>query len=173
MRPTVNFFGEESKTHSNKSVFGICDDDNTLPAYLDEDLSNKDSKWIGVINNESQKEIDFYPVDHCVVLKRKDGSDAQRCEGILRHNNTNIVFTELKNRDASWLSKAMEQVIETMSFFFDNYDSQSYQTKAWICNKQLTNQNYFQQIAEFKEMTKVFCHKNRGFVLYIRKSIDL
>lgn len=116
MRPTVNFFGEESKTHSNKSVFGICDDDNTLPAFLDEDLSNKDSKWIGVINNESQKEIDFYPVDHCVVLKRKDGSDAQRCEGILRHNNTNIVFTELKNRDASWLSKAMEQVIETMSF---------------------------------------------------------
>jgi len=172
MRPTVNFFGEENKTHSNKRVFGICDDDNTLPAYLDEDLSNKDSKWIGVINNESQKEIDFYPVDHCVVLKRKDGSDAQRCEGILRHNN-NIVFTELKNRDASWLSKAMEQVIETMSFFFDNYDSQSYQTEAWICNKQLTNQNYFQQIAEFKEMTKVFCHKNRGFVLYIRKSIDL
>lgn len=173
MRPTIDFFREESKTHSNKSVFGICDDDNTLPAYLDEDLSNKDSKWIGVINNESQKEIDFYPVDHCVVLKRKDGSDAQRCEGILRHNNTNIVFTELKNRDASWLSKAMEQVIETMSFFFDNYDSQSYQTKVWICNKQLTNQNYFQQIAEFKEMTKVFCHKNRGFVLYIRKSIDL
>lgn len=172
MRPTVNFFGEENKTHSNKSVFGICDDENTLPAYLDEDLSNKDSKWIGVINNESQKEIEFYPVDHCVVLKRKDGSDAQRCEGILRHNN-NIVFTELKNRDASWLSKAMEQVKETMSFFFDNYDSQSYQTKAWICNKHLTNQNYFQQIAEFKEMTKAFCHKNRGFVLYIRKSIDL
>ena len=172
MRPTIDFFGEESKTHSNKSVFGICDDDNTLPAYLDEDLSNKDSKWIGVINNVSQKEIGFYPVDHCVVLKRKDGSDAQRCEGILRHNN-NIVFTELKNRDASWLSKAMEQVIETMSFFYDNYDSQSYQTKARICNKQLTNQNYFQQITEFKEMTKVFCHKNRGFVLYIRKSIDL
>ena len=123
MRPTIDFFREESKTHSNKSVFGICDDENPLPAYLDEDLSNKDSKWIGVINNESQKEIDFYPVDHCVVLKRKDGSDAQRCEGILRYNNTNIVFTELKNRDASWLSKAMEQVIETMSFFFDNYDS--------------------------------------------------
>lgn len=176
MRPTIDFFREESKTHSNKRVFGICDDDNTLPAYLDEDLSNKDSKWIGVINNESQKEIDFYPVDHCVVLKRKDGSDAQRCEGILYWDDNNIVFTELKDRQlkpAVWLSDAENQIIETMTCFFDNYDIQAYHAKAWICNKQLTNQNYFQQILAFKGKTKDLFEINRGFTLFVSRSLSI
>ena len=44
--------------------------------------------------------------------------------------------------------------------------------KSWVCNNQLTNQNYFQQIADFKEKTK---NKfgGRGFVLYISKSIEV
>ena len=108
-------------------------------------------------------------------LLREDKSQAQRCEGILRFYENNIVFTELKNRKiipSDWLKDAEEQIMETMSFFFDNYDLQSFKTKSWVCNKQLTNQNYFQQIADFKGKTK---HKfgGRGFVLYISKFIEV
>lgn len=173
MRPTINFFIEESKTYSNKVVFGLCDDDNDLPAYIDDDVANKNSKWIAQVNNDSLKEIDFYPVDHCIELKRADNTEAQRCEGILRYEDNNILFIELKDSRADWLTKAMEQIIETMSFFFDNYDSEAFNIKAWICNKQLTNQNYFQHIQDFKERTKVFCNKKRGFVLYVCKSLHV
>ena len=117
MRPTINFFIEESKTHSNKNVFGLCDDDNSQPAYIDEDIANKNGKWIAQVINDSLKEIDFYPVDHCVEIKRADNTGAQRCEGILSYLDNNIIFTELKDRRAEWLTKAMEQIIETMSFF--------------------------------------------------------
>lgn len=173
MRVKINFFIEEKKTHSNRKIFGLCDDDNDSPAYIDNDLSNINKKWIAEVYNELQKDVDFYPVDHCIELKRQDGSDAQRCEGILRYDDNNIVFTELKNRDSNWITKATGQIIETMTFFFDNYDSQSYKTKAWICNKSLTYQNYFQQISDFKEKTKDFCDNKRGFILHISKSLSI
>lgn len=171
----IIFFIEESKKHSNKDVFGLCDDNNDLPAYIDEDYGNKESKWIGEVRNNQTKEINFYPVDHCVELLREDGSQAQRCEGILRFDENSIVFTELKNRKiipSDWLKDAEDQIMETMSFFFNNYDLHSFKTKSWICNKQLTNQNYFQQITSFKEQTK-YKFGGRGFVLYISKSIDV
>jgi hypothetical protein len=171
MRRQIDFFKEEHKTHSNKELFGLCDDDNDLPAYIDEDLGNKDSKWIALVNNDSHKEVDFYPIDHCIELKRPDGNDAQKCEGIVCYGDSYIIFTELKNKNSSWLSKAMDQIIETMSFFFNDYDSRSYRIKAWICNKQLTNQNYFQQINEFKDRTKT--EFGKGYVLCIQKSINL
>ena len=176
MRPTINFFIEESKTHSNKNVFGLCDDDNSQPAYIDEDITNKNGKWIAQVNNDSLKEIDFYPVDHCVEIKRADGKDAQKCEGILYWDDSNIVFTELKDRQlkpAVWLSDAENQIIETMTCFFDNYDIQAYHAKAWICNKQLTNQNYFQQILAFKGKTKDLFEINRGFTLFVSRSLSI
>lgn len=165
----IDFFIEEKKSHSNKDIFGLCDDDNKEPAYIDDDLKNKDSKWIGVVRNASRKEVEFYPVDHCVELLREDNSQARRCEGILRFDENNIVFTELKNRKiipSDFLKDAEEQIIETMSFFFNNNGLQSFKTEAWIANKQLTNQNYYQQIASFKKKTKN-AFGGRGFVLYL------
>ena len=171
----VEFFIEESKYHTQKEIFGLCDDDNNLPAYIDEEVANKESQWIGEVHNVSKKGIDFYPIDHCVELLHDDMSQAHRCEGLLRYNENSIFFCELKTGrivPSEWLKDAEEQILETMSFFFDNYNLQSFNTKSWICNKRLTNQNYFKQIAEFKEETK---HKfgGRGFVLYISKSIEI
>ncbi len=171
----IEFFIEEKKSHSCEDVFGLCDDENNLPAYIDEDVTNKESKWIGIVCNISKKEIDFYPIDHCVELLREDGKPAQRCEGILKYDENRIVFTELKNRKiipSSWLKDAEDQIIETMSFFFCSFDLQLFKAKSWICNKQLTNQNYFQQIQEFKEKTKQM-FGGRGFVLCINKSFEI
>ena len=174
MRRRIDFFKEEHKTHSNKEVFGLCDDDNDLPAHIDEDLGNKESKWIGEVHNDLKRMIAFYPVDHCVEIKRADGKMAERCEGFLLYLENRIIFAELKNRQLFpevWRKKAEEQILVTMRYFFDNYDKDSYKIKAWICNKQLTNQNYFQQILDFKDKTKA--EFGKGYVLCIQKSINL
>lgn len=174
MRRRIDFFNKEHKTHSNKEVFGLCDDDNDLPAYIDEDLGNKDSKWIGMAHNALKREIAFYPVDHCVEIKKADGKMAERCEGFLLYLENRIIFVELKNRRLSseaWRKKAEEQILVTIRYFVDNYDRNTYSIKAWICNKQLANNNYFQQILEFKDKTKT--EFGKGYVLYIQKTINL
>ena len=38
---TVNFFVEEFKTQSDKIIFGLCDDEDNKPAYIDDNESNK------------------------------------------------------------------------------------------------------------------------------------
>lgn len=170
----IEFFIKEKKSHSNKDIFGLCDDDNKEPAYIDDDLKNKDSKWIGVVRNASRKEVEFYPVDNCVEIRRDDGNMEERCEGIMSLLNNSLVFVELKDRLPSdaFRKKAEKQLLITMRYFFNNYDRDSYQIKGWIANKQLTNQNYYQQIASFKEKTRQE-FGGRGFVLYISKSIEV
>lgn len=60
----IDFFLVEKTSHSSKDVFGLCDDNDEKPAYIDEDVANKDSKWIGVVHNTSRKKVEFYPIDH-------------------------------------------------------------------------------------------------------------
>ena len=168
----VNFFVEECKTQSDKIIFGLCDDEDNKPAYIDDDESNKYLKWIGKVYNDSEKMVDFYPVDNCVDMRKHNGEMDERCEGFLSYSGNNIIFTELKNRKIipeGWRKKAEEQIMVTIKSFFDNYDKNSYKVKAWICNKQLTNQNYYQQINEFRDKTKKDFGKS--CVLYIQNSI--
>ena len=51
----IEFFIEEKKSHSCKDIFGLCDDNDEKPAYIDEDVANKNSKWIGVVRNTARK----------------------------------------------------------------------------------------------------------------------
>lgn len=172
----IDFFDEGNKQSTKKELFGLCDDDNKQPAYIDSDISNKETKWIGIVINETQKEVLFYPVDNCIKLIRPDGSMAQRCEGILRSDSNTLIFTELKDRKvlpAVWLKEAESQIIETLKFFLDNYKSNNYKIKAWISNKQLTNPNYYQQISDFKALTKQLFGNRLGYTLYIDRRIKI
>lgn len=173
---TIDFFEEKNKQSTNQALFGLCDDVEGQPAYIDTDLSNKNVKWIGIVKNQNEKQILFYPVDHCVDLKTEDGKMAQRCEGILYLSDNNLIFTELKDRKilpAVWLKDAQEQIIETLSHFFKYYESGTYKIKAWICNKQLTNPNYYKQINEFKEITKEKFRLKKGLVLFVERTIKI
>ena len=80
--PRINFFDEQNKQITNKKEFGLRDDRVNRPAYIDEILSNKNDKWFGTVKNSNELVVAFFPVDHCVILIRDDGSDASRCEGI-------------------------------------------------------------------------------------------
>jgi hypothetical protein len=66
----VNFFDENAKTSSSNIKFGLCVDPPPAeaPAYIDE---SDDAKWIGIVKNPSRKNINFYPIDHCIALFRK------------------------------------------------------------------------------------------------------
>lgn len=90
----INFFDEGNKQSTKREQFGLCDDDNKQPAYIDIDISNKEAKWIGIVINADKKEVLFYPVDNCIKLIRPDGLMAQRCEGILRSDSNTLIFTE-------------------------------------------------------------------------------
>ena len=172
----INFFEDSNKQITNKKEFGLRDDRINQPAYIDDILSNKIDKWFGTVKNSNELTVAFFPVDHCVTLKRTDGSDASRCEGILRYDGNKLIFTELKDQDviSDWRKEAEDQTKETLSFFFDNYDKNAFQINAWICNqRQLTLPNFHQQIKAFKEETKASFKLKHGIVLKIQREIDL
>lgn len=172
----IDFFEERNKQTTNKKEFGLRDDRENKPAYIDDKLSNKNDKWFGTIKNDNAKEVAFHPVDHCVKLTRTDGNDALRCEGIFRYDGNRLIFTELKNQDviSNWRTEAEGQITETLKFFFDNYNKNDFQIKAWICNKrQLTITNFHRQIKAFREETKEMFKLRHGIVLEIQREIHV
>ena len=76
---------------------------------------------------------------------------------------------KIKNSD--WLSKAKGQIITTLQYFVKSYDLSSYVIRAWICNKQITNQNCFLQINSFRDETKKLLGK--GVLIHINNTITL
>ena len=180
--PRINFFIPKDPPTYQKE-FGLCDDIEHQPARIDEDLSNKDTKWLGVVHNDNGKKITFYPVDNYVEMRREDGTMDSRCEGILRYEGKNLIFAELKNRKlkskskskkANWRRKAEEQIITTLKYFFDNYDKNAFDIKAWIGNKrQLVEQDYSVQIADFKRETEIQFGIANGINLKIQREIDI
>ena len=172
----IVFFDEHNRQSTKSEIFGLCDDIEGHPAYIDSDLSNKDVKWIGIVKNANKKEILFYPIGNCIEITRPDGSDAQKCEGVLCHDSNRLIFSELKDRKITpddWLKKAENQILETLSYFYKYYKSNNYKIKAWICNKQLTTPNYYAQIAKFKDTTKKLFNLKQGLILYVDRSISL
>ena len=171
----IDFFEEQNKQTANHKEFGLRDDRINQPAYIDVNLSNKE-EWLGTVNNYQSKEVAFHPVDHCVKLTRTDGNDALRCEGIFRYDGNRLIFTELKNQDVipNWRTEAEGQITETLKFFFDNYNKNDFQIKAWICNKrQLTITNFHRQIKAFREETKEMFKLRHGIVLEIQREIHV
>ena len=172
--PTINFFAPYHKQETSAPLFGLCDDDDESPAYIDEILSNKDSKWIGVVVNSKRKAVSFYPVDKCVEIWEDENKMGSRCEGILKYDGIKLIFVELKDRkikNTDWLSKAKGQIIATLKYFLQSYDLASFAVRAWICNKQLTYQNCFTQINSFRDETKSLFGK--GILLHIDNTINL
>lgn len=121
----INFFENTCKTTSTKIEFGLCDDPPPAenPAYIDE---NDTSKWIGIVKNNSNKEIDFIAIDACIDIRKPNGKLESRCDGLLSFDN-NLIFVELKSREGGkWLKKGREQLTITINNFKSNYDITKY-----------------------------------------------
>ena len=132
----INFFPEEYKQVSKKKRFGICD---TPPppaqkAYIDE---VNGQNWIAVVENFYQDSVTFIPIDHCIVIKRQDGSMDNRCDGFLYYDAT-VIFVELKQRNESgskWIKEGDNQLRVTIRHFESTPQAKDFKTKqAYISN---------------------------------------
>jgi len=180
----ANFFTEAHKTTSNVVNFGLCDDAPPAanPAYISE-VNN--TEWIGIVNNINSIEVSFYPIDHCVDLRRADNQQSKRCDGMLKYGN-NIHFVELKDRQdiatyttrtgviiMSWLDKGMEQLKETIMHFIVHHNQADFVFKdCYVCNKQVFRKSAATHIAKFKNDTKAILGGN-GLILCLNKTINI
>ncbi|MBR4272640.1 MAG: hypothetical protein IKP73_13105 [Bacteroidales bacterium] len=167
----VDFFKRKFIDKTDEKEFGLCDDSTagvTKPAYLDVDDRKK---WIAIVKNEPQYEVEFYPIDGCLTWKRTDGSISGRCDGMLSFSDMkNIIFVELKYRELhnkDWRTHGKSQLIETLEKFFSIYDKTKFQrVEAYLCNKQqLLHQRYTAFEQNFKNET--------GIILRVKRVIDL
>lgn len=162
----INYFESKCKTNSNANTFGLCDNPDPAkdPAYIDETNS---SKWIGVVDNVNQKEVNFFALDNCLLIKRADGSKEKMCDGLLHYDN-DLIFVELKDRHFSgWLGVGSAQLTETINTFKTNNTINYSKVEAYLCNKQrpVTTPNYMNVIAKFKNDT--------GFILFVKQTITI
>lgn len=114
---STDFLEKKCWDSSVQRRFGICDDTPppSKPAYLDEIDGNK---WIAVVHNDRQIEVEFLAIDNCIEFsKRKDGKDKKRCDGALFYEET-VIFVELKDiaSDAKNWADA-KQLISTIKEF--------------------------------------------------------
>ena len=137
----IDFFRAKCQTENIRDKeFGICDDEDEnekTPAYVD---SAQPEKWVAVVKNMSEKSINFTAVDNCVEIMREDGTPDFRCDAMLT-NEDNIVFVELKEQMAGWITHAVdEQLQTTIDNFKTNHDISKYRHKrAFVCNKKYPN----------------------------------
>lgn len=131
----VNFIDPQYEQISNSRIFGICDDQNKTPAYIDERDS---SKWVADVVNEGLKTVSFYPIDYCVDTLREDGKMDNRCDGLLTYENI-FIFVELKDRNKhKWVQEGFLQLETSIRNFRTAHKDLSAQSiiRAQLCNKQ-------------------------------------
>jgi len=161
----INLFQDSCKNISNKTSFGICDDIVNAPAYLDEDTT---AKWIAIISNPSEKEIEFYAIDNCVEIVRSNGEMESRCDGLLVDQNS-LIFVELKERASSgWFGKGSDQLKTVINIFKANYKTSDFTSiEAYVCNslKPRSNPSRATTIQKFYDET--------GFILRDKQTINL
>lgn len=161
----IDFFPERCKTASNDLEFGLCDDTPNSPAYIDE---SDRSKWIGIVKNPGEKKAEFYAIDNCVEIKRPNGEDESRCDGVLKES-TNLIFVELKERGSSgWFKKGREQLTITIDIFKNNHEITNFSSiRAFVCNKlkPSSNSGRAANIQQFFDET--------GFILKDKQEITI
>lgn len=129
----VNFFETKCKSTTNSKLFGLCDDENNSPAYLDFDNSGK---WNATVYNSlPTKELDFVAIDNCIEIFRENGQMENRCDCLMAYPD-NIIFIELKNKGSNWKSEGINQIEITIKNFCKNYNLTDYKHKrAFVANK--------------------------------------
>jgi hypothetical protein len=131
----IDYFANPCMTSSCNTCFGLCDDPAPAanPAYIDE---HDDSRWIAEVTNNSNYQVEFYPIDHCIEIRRPNGEMESRCDGLMKCQNS-LVFVELKERmGKGWIRDARKQLEKTIEIFKIHHNILAYNTvEAHICNR--------------------------------------
>lgn len=111
--------------------FGLCDDQNSTPAYVNID---DQAKWVATVENPSLRDITFTAIDKCVI---QDGDEPARgrCDGMLTSSDL-LYLVELKDQRSHWQHAAIDQLESTIQFLRDAHDLSRFRhKKAYACNK--------------------------------------
>ncbi|MDR1005551.1 MAG: hypothetical protein LBL74_01630 [Bacteroidales bacterium] len=145
-RNGINFFDKKYKPQTTRdSRFGICDEE---PACLNHN-EKEEGQWGAKVNNKRQREILFVPIDKNITIKRDNGEEESRCDGLLHISESKtIIFVELKDKQKRWQSKAILQLENTIQIFKKHHSINDFKgCYAYACNKQFPNRvpNYVQK----------------------------
>jgi hypothetical protein len=133
---SVIFFQAQCQDTTTNTLFGICDNQDGSPAFID--LANENI-WIATVINNSAISVTLIAVDNCITILRSNGEMDSRCDAILTYPD-NIIFVELKDERSSWISHAIEQIETTIINFKANYNISGYKHKrAFAANKKHPN----------------------------------
>lgn len=149
----MNLLKDECKSNRSDTLFGICDDDNRHPAYLNADLLEQ-NKWIATVTNTQRVAITFWAIDNCADCFDDQGNEVTRCDGVLHYQDV-YHFVELKSRKkGKWMSKGFKQLRTTIKLFIESRNGHVDKKKiiAQLSNslKPSTNVVNQQQLALFK-----------------------
>jgi hypothetical protein len=132
----INFFNVDCQELTSATQFGLCDDEDKLPAYISFDKNA--NKWIAEVTNENAKTVVFTAIDNCIPIYKADNPEEMesRIDGMLTYDNE-IVFVELKDRRANWIQDGIEQIRNMIIIFSKNHDLLSYnKRRAFLANRQ-------------------------------------
>lgn len=76
----MDFFKPECQSGPfSQERFGLCDDQNATPAYID---TTTPEKWVATVENPARKAVTFTAIYKCVI---QDGDEPSRgrCDGML------------------------------------------------------------------------------------------
>jgi hypothetical protein len=130
----VDFFKADCQLNTNSLQFGICDDDNELPAYINHADANI---WIATVINDNSKDIVFTSIDKCINFPLIEGNMQSRCDVMMTCDNC-LYLVELKNKKSDWQSSGIEQLeatiinlINSIQPVYNNYRIR----KAYVANR--------------------------------------
>jgi len=144
--------------------FGLCDDQDTTPAYVDAVSSDK---WVATVENLARREVFFTAIDKG-VLQDHEAEGQGRCDAMLTSDEL-LYLAELKDRkDSGWRADAIEQLKSTIEFLRQHHDLTPFRhKKAFACNKKRQS---FQQI-DHEEKLRFF--REYDFRLDVQATIKL
>jgi hypothetical protein len=131
---SIDIFKAKCRKVIKDQKFGICDDNNQRPAYVD--LVNE-TNWIAKVNNSKNKEIVFTAFDYCIDVIRENGEMEKRCDVLMTFEDS-LYFIELKGKVADWQAEGIEQLEATINSFIQkipDYYWSFKKRKAYVANR--------------------------------------
>lgn len=147
------------------SLFGICDDQDTTPAYID---TQDPDKWVARVENPAERAVTFTAIDKCVIQDDEERGRG-RCDGMLTSDGL-LYLVELKDQGPGWQSHAIEQLKSTINFLRFHHDLSGFrQKKAFACNKRHRHRGF----VEIDHEVKLRFFREYGFRLDVQTTIKL
>jgi hypothetical protein len=115
----------------NEEQFGLCDEQNSAPAYVDR---HKPNKWVATVDNPGRLPVMFTAIDKCVI-QDADEPERGRCDCMLTTDDL-LYLVELKDQKTNWMPHAIAQLESTVRFLRGHHDLTRFRhKKAFACNK--------------------------------------